>query len=170
MFENYLGIAQRKEQIAADVKTLSASHAERRATRQLQSKKIILDKLMRAITKTQAARIQEIKRVAIEEYGFDAVEVEKCIDIIEKLAAIGPLADPVLQMMVRRHTSLRKARPDFNRFMVDVVERATDHVERVRALTRARVRRSRLKQSAEPEDRRVQIDLRARNSIKKLNA
>jgi len=136
MFENYLGIAQRREQAATAVKNLHLERRERRAARRLQSRKIIVDKLMIAIAKTQAARIQEIKRVGIEEYGFDAVEVEKCIDIIEKLAAIGPLADPVLQMMVRRHTSLRKGRPDFNRFMADVVERATEHAERVRARKR----------------------------------
>lgn len=143
----------------SDVKNLNAGRRERRAARRLQSKKIIIDKLIGAITKTQAARIQEIKRVAVEEYGFDAVEVQKCIDIIEKLAAIGPLGDPVLQMMVRRHTSLRKGRPDFNRFMADVVERATDHVERVRARKRIHMRRLR-QQSAEPEDGRVKIGLR----------
>jgi hypothetical protein len=170
MFENYLGIAQRKKQIATDVKTLNASQAERRRARRLQSRKM----LMQAVSKIQMATLDDhvrmLKKMFVEDYGFNPADVEKNSPIIERLALSWPLALPDFQMLFRRHTQIRRGRPDVKRFVHDLLDRVTDRAERVRALARVRKHRSRLKQSAEPEDRRVQVDLRGRNSIKKLNA
>lgn len=170
MFENYLGIAQRKDQVTNDVKNLSASQAERRKARQLQSKNLVMTRLIKGVAATQAARVRNVKQYLVEDYGFTPADIDKCSEIIEEIAFHGPLfLDTTIQMMIRRHTSLRKGRPDFNRFMADVVERATDHVERVRARTRLRVRRSR-KQSRKPRGSSVQIGLGKGDSVKELNA
>jgi DNA polymerase elongation subunit (family B) len=171
MFENYLGIAQRKEQIAGNVRALSASQAERRKVRRLQSRKM----LMQAVSRIQMATLDDcvrmMKKMFIEDYGFDPADVEKNSPTIERITLCLPLILPDFQMLFRRHTQTRRARPNVKRFIQDLLDRVvTDHADRVRALTRVRVRRSRLKQLAEPEDRRVQVDLRARNSIKKFNA
>jgi hypothetical protein len=169
MFENYLGIEQRKEQIATDIKTLNASQAERRKARRLQSMKMLMQAVSRIQMKTLDYAIQILKKTYVDD-GYDPAAVEHASPHIAGLAIGLPLLDPDFQMLFRRHTQTRRARPDVKRFIHDWLDRSTEHTERARALARVRKRRSRLKQSAEPEDRRVQVDLRVRNSIQKLNA
>jgi hypothetical protein len=169
MFENYLGIAQRKEQVAADIKNLSASQTERRRARRLQSRKMLMQAVSRSQMKTLDHAVQILKKTYFDD-GYDPAEVEKATPYITSLAVVLPLLDPDFQMLFRRYTQTCRARPDVKRFIHDWLDRGTEHAERVKALARTRKRRSRLKQSAKPEDCRVQVDLGARDSIKKLNA
>jgi hypothetical protein len=112
MFENYLGIAQHKEQAAITVKNLHADRRERRAARRLQSKKM----LMRAVSKMQMVllddQVRELKKMYVEDYGVDPADVEKASPQIAAFAVLHPLIQPDFQMLFRRHTQTRRARPD----------------------------------------------------------
>jgi len=153
MFENYLGIAARKERSARAVKNLNAGRAERRAVRRLQSQNM----LMQSLSKLQMATLDNfvlmLKKFFVED-GFDPAEVEKASPDIVRLAVAIPLGDPDFQMLFRRHTA-RKGRPDIKRFISDLLARKTDHVDRVRARKRTHMQRSRLKQSPKPKDSSV---------------
>jgi hypothetical protein len=161
LFENYLGIARRNEQIAMDVRSLNAGRAQRRSARRRQALEIVMRPTLKALAETQGSRVQDMKRSLAEDYGFDPIEIEKNSEAIERLALLLPLSDPDLQMMIRRHTQHRKTKPRVKRFMLDVIERHDNHAERVRALAAARKRRSRLKlkQSIKPGDDSVQVAL-----------
>ena len=169
MFENYLGIAQHKERAAIAVKNLHADRAERRAARRLQSKKM----LMQAVSKIQMATLDDhvrmLKKWFVEDYGFDPANVEENSPNIVSLAVYWPLVHPDFQMLFRRHTQTRKARPDVKRFIQDWLSRATEHAERVKARDRVRKRRSR-QQSRKPENGSVQIGLGKSDGVKEFNA
>jgi hypothetical protein len=169
MFERYLGIAQRKEQAATVVRNLHAARAERRAARRLQSKKM----LMQAVSKIQMATLDDhvrmLKKLFVEDYGFDPANVEENSPNIVSLAVYWPLVHPDFQMLFRRHTQTRKARPDVKRFIQDWLCRATEHAERVKARDRVRKRRSR-QQSRKPENGSVQIGLGNSDGVKEFNA
>ncbi len=170
MFESYLGIAQHKERAAKFTKNLNVDRRERRAARRLQSKKM----LMQAVSKIQMATLDDhvrmLKKMFVEDYGFDPADVEESSPNIVRLAVCWPLAHPDFQMLFRRHTQTRRARPEIKRFVHDLLERATDHAERVKARKRVQKRRSRMKQSRQLRDGSVQVGLGDGDGVKELDA
>jgi hypothetical protein len=170
MFESYLGIAQHKERAAMFTKNLNVDRRERRATRRLQSKKM----LMQAVSKIQMATLDDhvrmLKKMFVEDYGFDPDDVEENSPNIVSLAVCWPLVHPDFQMLFRRHTQTRRARPDVKRFVHDLLERATDHAERVKARKRIHKRHSRVKQSRQMRDGSVQVGLGDGDGVKELDA
>jgi hypothetical protein len=170
MFESYLGIAQRKERAARLTKNLNVDRRERRAARRLQSKKM----LMQAVFKIQMATLDDhvlvLKKKFVEDYGFDPDNVEENSANIVRLALSWPLAQPDFQMLFRRHTQTRRARPDVKRFLQDLLERATEHAERVKARKRIHKRLSRMKQSRQLRDGGVQVGLGDGDGVQELDA
>ena len=170
MFENYLAIARRKEQAAEVVKNLNAGRRERRAVRRRQAMSIVLQPFVDIFTKDDNPIVQGVKKHLVEDWGFDQADVECNADLVNEWAFLQTLNHPTHRMMIRRYTSVRKGRPDVNRFMRDCMVRGTDGVERARAQARVHKRRSRLKQSAKLKHGRVKIDLRYGDSVEEPNA
>jgi hypothetical protein len=129
--------------------------------------------LMRAVSKIQIATLDVwvgmLKEMFVENYGYGAAEVEEKTSDIVSLAVIWPLMHPDFQMLFRRHTQTRKGRPDIKRFVYDLLERATERRERVRARKRLHMRRSR-QQSRKPGNSSVQVSLGKGGSINELDA
>jgi hypothetical protein len=124
MFENYLGIAQRRADIAADVKALNVELAERRAARRRQS---YAEALM---------SFYPLFRHLRKEVG--AAFAEEVMDEI--------LSRETTRMAFRRYVSSRKGRSDINRFIADIsYSKMQERLDRGRALATARKRRSCLK-------------------------
>jgi hypothetical protein len=148
MFENYLGIAQHKELAATLTKNLNAGLAERRAARRAQRFAAVMTffyRLFRYLRKEAGPAFAD--EVLLEIFSRDNT-----------------------RLAVKRYIADRKGRPDFERFTTDAsAAQMLERTDRARALTRARVRRSR-QQSRKPGDSTVQIGLGDGDGVKELNA
>jgi hypothetical protein len=113
--------------------------------------------------------VRDMKKMLVEDYGLNSVEVEKAIPEIKRVVILTPLAQPDFQMLFLRHAQTRKARPDVKRFVQDLLGRVTDHAERDRARARIRKQRSRLKQSGQIHDGSIQVGLGNGSGVNELN-
>ena len=148
MFENYLGIAQHKERAAMSTKNLTCRPPRTARCAAIAVQEDVDARRLQNSNGHLDDHVRMLKKMFVEDYGFDPDDVEENTPNIESLAVRWPLVHPDFQMLFRRHTQTRRARPDVKRFVQDLLERATDHAERVRARKRIHKHRSRLKQSA----------------------
>jgi hypothetical protein len=161
LFENYLGIARRNAEVAADVKSLNAGRPEQRVWRSHNSLSFVLAPLLKHLTETlNYPPNNDLRKYFSKDCGFHTIEIKKNSEIIKQIifsadaltrAGVPRVRDPDMQMMIRRYARMKRP-PDVNQFIAEFIARKTDRPERDRALAAARKRRSRLKQSAKLRD------------------
>jgi hypothetical protein len=143
LFENYLGIAEYKRRSAESAQALKAENARYRAKRRKENLLKVLKPIF-AYYNEQDETIQSLDPA----YK----------DIVALICIVKAMDD--LQPVIRKHAYNRKARVNLGRFMSDAAAHSDNRIERVRELTRARVRRLRANQAAQLSNGGVDSGLR----------
>jgi len=164
LFENYLGIAQHKEQSAIRVTKLNAGRPEQRIWRTHDSLSVVIAPLLKHLTDTlNDPPNNGLRKYFSEDCGFHTIEIKNNSEIIKQVifkadaltkAGAPRVRDADMQMLIRRYARMKRP-PDVDQFIADFIARKTERPERVRMLAANRKRRSRLKQSTEPGDSAV---------------
>jgi hypothetical protein len=150
LFESYLAIAEYKRRSAERVQALKAENAHYRAKKRKRN----LLKVLKPIVTYYNEQDEFIQ-------SLDPAYK----DIVALICILNAIVD--LQPVIRKHAYNRKARLNLGRFMLDAAGHSDHRIERVRELTRARVRRLRANQTAQLSNGGVDSGLRRGDGVEK---
>jgi hypothetical protein len=155
LLEKYLGISDYKTRAAETVKTLKNAQPKYREKRREQALKMVLEPIFKDVEKN--IHITNIWPSISRNWAL--LIVAFCTIVFFNIRDV--------KAIVQKHVSDRKSRPDLNRLEAELALCLTDGGERRRILARARKRRSRVKQSTDLNNSRVDVGLRSGGNLQK---